>query len=103
LEIVDVTCNTTADEIKVVVQNIASDAELYDFSTFLLINNMPYTNSTGGPNSTSSLGPGQQTILTYGCSSTSCPENATVDKVRVSPGNCPKGWLERDVGIKCVT
>jgi len=103
LDIVKVTCNTSADELKVVVHNIGTDIILYDFSTFALINNVPYTNSTSGPSSASPLGAGEQTILTYACSDTYCPVNATVNKVRVSPGNCPKGWIEITPNAKCVT
>jgi len=102
LEIVLVTCNITTNELKIVLQNIANDINLYDFSTFALINSIPYTNSTGGPNSTHPLGPGRQDILTYGCGDTYCPGNSTVSKVRVSPGNCPKGWLEIDADVACV-
>lgn len=100
LDIVKVTCNGTNTEFKVIIHNIATDINLYDFSTFALVNNVPYTNSTGGPNSTSPLGAGEQTILEYsGC--TACVVNATINKVRVSPGNCPKGWIEIDAGEKC--
>jgi len=102
LDIVRVTCNASSDQLKVVVHNIAHDVNLYDFSTFALINEVPYTNSTGGPNSSSPLSSGQQTILTYGCTDTYCPTNATVTKVRVSPGNCPKGWVEIDSNVKCL-
>jgi len=103
LEIGGVTCNTTANELKIVVQNLLSEVNLYDFSTSALINNILYTNSTGGPSSASPLRPGQQNILTYYCGDTNCPVNATVSKVRISPGNCPTGWLERGVNVKCVT
>ena len=102
LDIVMVACNGTSGELKLAVHNMASDINLYDFSTVALINNIPYANSTGGPNSTSPLGPGQQYILTYGCTSTSCPKNATVSKVVVSPGNCPIGKIEIDANVKCV-
>ena len=102
LEIGEVTCNTTANELKIVVQNLLSEVNLYDFSTSALINNILYTNNTGGPSSASPLRPGQQNILTYHCGNTNCPVNATVSKVRISPGNCPTGWLERQVNVKCV-
>jgi len=100
LDIVKVTCSNSSGKLKVIVHNIGSDVNLYDFSTFALIDHIPYTNNTGGPNSTSQLGSGEQIILTYTCTP-SCPENATVTKVRVSPGNCPKGWVEIDAGAKC--
>jgi len=101
LDIVDVICDAATDKLEVTVHNIAIDVNLYDFSTFVLINNTAYTNSTGGPNSTSPLDPGQQIILSYGCSDTDCPVNATVSKVRVSPGNCPKAWIEIDANEIC--
>lgn len=103
LDIVTVTCNISSDQLRITIHNIASDMVLYDFSTFAFINNNPYTNNTGGPNASFPLSPGNQYILTYGCGNTDCPSNATIGKVRVSPGNCPKGWIEIDAGITCIS
>lgn len=101
LDIVDVTCSASEEKLKVVIHNLG-DIELYDFSTYALINNTGYTNSTGGPNSTNLLNPGEQYILTYFCSNaTYCIANTSVSKIRVSPGNCPQAWMEKSVSISC--
>ena len=101
LDIVEVTCSNTSNQLKVTIHNIASDINLYDFSILAIVNHVPYTNNTGGPNSTYPLTSGEQYILTYSCGSVTCPANTTVSKVRVSPGNCPKGWVEIDASAKC--
>lgn len=101
LDIVDVTCNGTTNELKVAVQNLLYDINLYNFSTSILIGNKLISNSTGGPNKESSLGPGQQTVLTYDFSSTTFGVNSKVTKVRVSTENCPVGWFEKDVNVNC--
>jgi len=102
IEIGEITCNATDYELKIVVQNLLSDINLYNFSTSALIDNKLVTNSTGGPSKASPLGPGQQTILTYGCSDVDCPINATVTRVRVSTENCPVGWFQKEVSVKCL-
>lgn len=101
LDIVDVICSSSSQELRVTIHNLG-DISLYDFSTFAFINNTGYTNNTGGPNSTNPLGPGEQTILTYFCDSTIyCSGDASVAKVRVSPSNCPQAWMEESVSASC--
>jgi hypothetical protein len=87
--------------LKVAINNLG-DMELYDFSTLVKVNNTLYENSTGGPNSTFPLNPGEQAILIYFCSNTQyCAANATVENVRVSPGNCPTAWTVSTLKRKC--
>ena len=88
-------------QLKIGIHN-TGDISLYDFSMITKINNTLYQNSTGGPNSTNPLEPGKQIILTYFCNSTTyCKQNATVQSVRISPGNCPQAWVEESPGITC--
>ena len=77
--------------------------DLYDFSTLVEVNNTFYLNSTGGPNSTNVLGPGEQTILTYFCDKDIyCAGDVSVEKVRISPGNCPQAYIEKTTrGVTC--
>ncbi|MDI6825892.1 MAG: hypothetical protein QMD36_01705 [Candidatus Aenigmarchaeota archaeon] len=92
LSITDIICSSKTQQLKVAISNLG-DIELYDFSTLAKVNNTFYENSTVGPNSTLPLNPGEQSILTYFCSNVSyCVSNATVESVRVSPGNCPSAW-----------
>lgn len=101
IDIVDVSCSSTNKQFKVTVSNIGS-VDMYDFSIFAIINNTQYINSTGGPNSTYPLLPGEQAILAYGCDNTVyCVGNASVGRVRVTPGICPSAWVEESPGIKC--
>ncbi len=101
LDIVSVICSSSNQQLKIGIHN-TGDISLYDFSMITKINNTLYQNSTGGPNSTNPLGPGKQIILTYFCNSTTyCKQNATVQSVRISPGNCPQAWVEESPGITC--
>lgn len=101
LDIVDVICSNTSQELKISINNIGQ-LELYSFSVFAKINNTFYTNNTGGPNKTHPLNPGEQAILAYHCSRTTyCAGGASVGKVRVSPMNCPQSWMETDAGVTC--
>lgn len=101
LEIVDVTCSNTTQKIQVIVTNLGNNIPLYNFSTLVTLNNTYYLNSTGGPNSTSPLNPGEQTLLTYFCSNTQyCIGGVKVSKVRVSPHNCPQAYAEKSFSDK---
>ena len=101
LDIVSVICSNNTEELKIGVNNIGQ-INLYDFSTFVEVNNTFYQNSTGGPNSTNVLGPGEQSILIYHCdNSLYCAGGATVGKVRISPGNCPQVYVEKNIGVTC--
>jgi flagellin-like protein len=100
LDIVDVICSSTNQSLKIALTNMGS-IELYNFSTLVKINNTFYNNNTGGPDSTNPLDPGEQTILIYYCSNSICTANKTVEKVRISPYNCPQAWTETNVGKTC--
>ena len=101
LDIVDVICSNSTEELKIAVNNIGQ-INLYDFSTFVEVNNTFYQNSTGGPNSTYVLAPGGQTILVYHCDKDLyCAGGATIDKVRITPSNCPQVYVEESVGVTC--
>lgn len=101
LEIVDVTCSNTTQQIKVIVTNLGNDISLYNFSTLVTLNNTYYLNNTGGPNSISPLDPGEQAILTYFCSNTQyCIGGVKVSKIRVSPYNCPQAYTEKSFSDK---
>jgi hypothetical protein len=64
------------------------------------INNTFYLNNTGGPNSTNVLEPGEQEVLVYFCDKDLyCAGEASIDKVRVSPGNCPQAYVEKTTGL----
>ena len=102
LDVSTVGCNGTTGELKVAVHNMASDINLYDFSTVALLNQKPYSNSTGGPNSSSPLEPGQQYVLTYGCGTTMCHINASINKVVVSSKICPLAKFEYGTEVTCV-
>jgi flagellin-like protein len=101
LDIVDVICSSTNQSLKIALTNLGY-IELYNFSTIVKINNTFYDNSTGGPTSTDPLNPGEQIILSYYCSNTICIGNKTVEKVRVSPYNCPQAWTETNVRKTCI-
>lgn len=101
LDVVEVICYNSTQELRVAIHNLG-DVELYNFSTLARVNNTFYENSTGGPNSTHPLDPGEQTILTYYCSRTAyCASDATVEWVRVSPSNCPQAWMKKTVSVGC--
>jgi len=101
LEIVDITCSNDTQKIQVTITNMGSNIELYDFSTLVTVNNTYYLNSTGGPNSTDPLNPGEQAILEYFCSNTQyCVDDVDVAKVRVSPGICPQAYAEKSFSDK---
>ena len=100
LDIVEVVCKNSTEELKIAIQNMGTIG-LYDFSIVAKINNTFYVNSTVGPNSTTQLKPGQQYVLVYYCNSTYCPGDDDVRTVRVSPGNCPQAWAEQDVKVTC--
>jgi len=101
LDIVSVICSSSSQQLRIAINNLGQE-ELYDFSIFASVNNTFYSNSTGGLNSTSTLRTGEQYILVYGCSNTVyCAANATVMKVRVTPGNCPQAWMEQSFNAKC--
>jgi len=96
LEITDVTCSGSSDNIKVAITNLGNDIELYNFSTLVTLNNTYYLNNTGGPNSTNPLKPGEQAILSYFCDNTTyCFNGVKVSKVRVGPNNCPQAYAEK--------
>jgi len=98
LDLVGVICSNTTKQLQIAVNNLGQ-VDLYDFSTLAQINNTYYQNSTGGPNSTYPLSPGHQTILVYGCDL--CTINAKVSIVRVTPGNCPQIYEEKNVEVNC--
>lgn len=100
LDIVDVVCSNSTQELKIAINNIGQ-IELYDFSTLAKVNNTWYENSTGGPNSTHPLNPGRQTILVYGCGKEYCSGGAQVGTVRVSPSHCPQVFIEEDFSVTC--
>ena len=101
LEVVDVICSNSTEELKIAINNIGL-IDLYNFSVFVRVNNTFYQNSTGGPNSTNVLGPGEQAILTYSCDrDIYCAGDAKVTTVRVSPANCPQVYVERNVDVTC--
>jgi flagellin-like protein len=103
LSIVNVFCgNSTASEpntLRIVIANEGNNA-LYGFSTFAQIGFNQYINSTGGPNSTSPLYPGEHATLEYGCSNV-CTDGSQVTKIRVSPSNCPTSWAEKLMSVIC--
>jgi flagellin-like protein len=101
LDIADVICSSTNQSLKIALTNLGN-IELYNFSTLVKINNTFYDNSTGGPNAENPLGPGEQTILNYYCSNTVyCVANKTVEKIRISPSNCPQAWIESNIKRSC--
>jgi len=101
LDIVQVICSNSTEKLKIAINNIGQ-IDLYDFSTFVEVNNTFYQNSTGGPNTTDVLSPGEQAILVYHCDNNLyCSGGAIVGKVRVSPGNCPQVYVEENVGVTC--
>jgi flagellin-like protein len=101
LDIVDVICSSSNQSLKVALTNIGS-IELYNFSTLVKLNNTFYENSTGGPDSTNPLNPGEQTILNYYCSNTVyCVANSSVSMIRISPYNCPQAWTETKIKRTC--
>ena len=96
LEITDITCSGNNDSIKIMITNLGHDIPLYNFSTVVFVNNTYYLNSTGGPNSTNPLNPGEQAILSYRCENTTyCVNGKKVSKVIVSPSNCPQARAEK--------
>lgn len=101
IDIVNVICANSSQQLKVAINNVGQN-ELWDFSVFAAVNNTFYSNSTGGPNSTNTLKLGEQVILVYGCDkNTYCANNALVNKVRVTPGNCPQAYAEKTVNVRC--
>ena len=101
LDIVDVICSNSTQKLQVVITNLG-DIELYDFSVLVTIDNTFYQNSTGGPNSTNPLNPGEQAVLTYFCSNTEyCKGEAVVKSVRVTPSNCPQAYAEKTFSEVC--
>lgn len=101
LDIVGVICSNSTEKLKVTIHNLGG-IDLYDFSTFAEVNNTFYQNSTGGPNSTNVLAPGEQVILTYHCDKDDyCAGDAKVTTVRVSPGNCPQSYVEENFDVTC--
>lgn len=101
LEISDVICSNDTQKIQVTITNMGYDVSLYNFSTLVTLNNTFYLNSTGGPNSTSQLNPGEQTILEYFCSRTQyCIDDVVVTKVRVSSYVCPERYAEKTFSDK---
>ena len=98
LDLVGVICSNSSQQLQIAVNNLGQ-IDLYDFSVLVRINNTYYQNSTGGPNSTSPLNPGHQTVLVYGCDS--CTTNAKISTIRVTPGNCPQIYEERDIEVNC--
>jgi len=99
-DIVDVICSNSSQQLKIAINNIGQ-TDLYGFSAFVKINNTFYQNSTGGPNSTSPLGPGKQTTLVYGCGPEYCSGGVNVGKIRLSPSNCPQVYIEEDFDVTC--
>jgi len=96
LEITDVTCSGGDDNIKVTISNLGIDISLYNFTTLVSINNTYYLNSTGGPNSTDPLDPGEQAILSYYCDNTTyCVNGISVGKIRVTSHICPDRYAEK--------
>lgn len=101
LEIVDVACSGSTDNIKVTITNLGNEISLYNFSTLVTLNNTYYLNSTGGPNSTNPLNPGEQAILSYFCSNTTyCINGVKVAKVRVTSYICPDRYAEKSFSDK---
>ena len=101
LEITDVACSNDTQKIQVTITNLGNDIPLCSFSTLVTLNNTFYLNSTGGPNSTDPLNPGEQAILEYFCSRTLyCIDDVGVSKVRVSPYNCPNAYAEKTFSDK---
>lgn len=97
LDIFQIACiNST---LRVTISNIGSNT-MFGFSTFAQIDSNQYINNTGGPNSTSPLMPGEQTVLVYGCQSI-CSNGTTISRVRVTPSNCPSSWTEKSTSITC--
>ena len=100
LEITDVTCSGSDDNIKVTITNLGYES-LYNFSTLVIINNTYYLNSTGGPNSTNLLKPGEQAILSYYCDNTTyCVNGINVGKIRVTSHVCPDRYAEKTFADK---
>ena len=101
LDISDVTCSNASQKIQVTITNLGNDIPLYDFSTLVTLNNTFYLNSTGGPNSTNPLNPGEQAVLTYFCDRDDyCIGGVRIAKVRVSPYNCPQSYAEKTLSDK---
>ena len=94
LDIVDVDCSATDEELTVIIQN-AGQIPLYGFSTLATIDDIFYVNNTGGPTSSNSLQKGEMTELSYRCSNEYCSFGGKVSKVRVSPSNCPQAYVEK--------
>jgi len=101
LEISDVICSNDTQKIQVAITNMGYDIPLYDFSTLVILNNTSYLNSTGGPNSTNPLNPGEQVILEYFCSRTQyCMDDVPISKVRVTSYICPDRYAEETFSDK---
>jgi flagellin-like protein len=101
LDIVDVICSNSTQKLQVVITNLG-DIELYGFSVLATIDNTFYQNSTGGPNSTHPLSPGEQAVLTYYCNNTEyCVGGRKVQSVRVTPSNCPQSYAEKTFSKVC--
>ncbi|HDM05824.1 MAG TPA: hypothetical protein ENG34_00925 [Candidatus Aenigmarchaeota archaeon] len=102
LDIVDVSCvNITPSvwQLKIVIANLGL-INLYDFSVSAKVDGDFFYNSTGGPNSTNPLTPGQQTVLVYNC--TVCDENDKISSITVTPAVCPaQAKVEKSVSVTC--
>lgn len=107
IDIFQIKCgNTSINEpntIRVSLSNVGN-TPMYDFSTFVQIGNTQYINSTGGPNITSPMIPGEQITLVYGCDPINiCPDGASISRVRVTSGNCPsQGTIDKTTSVTCV-
>lgn len=100
LEINAVSCSNSSQKLRVSIRN-SGEVPLYDFSVFAQIDSSFYENSTGGPNSTNPLKPGQSITLTYFCNKTICSGGATVKSITVSPGICPQAAITKNVNVVC--
>ena len=103
LDITTIKCDAINNQLKIFINNKASDIELYDFTTTVEIELEPHTFTGVGPTETNPLDPEKNYILTYHCNDTICPDNAMVSKVKVTPGNCPEGWVEKEFSKQCET
>jgi archaellum component FlaF (FlaF/FlaG flagellin family) len=102
LDITNVICSATNNKISIAVANMGQ-IELYDFVTFIKIENNFIQNHTGGPTTSNPLRPGEQTTLVYTCSSsTECTKNAKVELIRVTPVNCPTSFVEEIFDLNCI-
>jgi len=97
LEIKNVTCSATNNNLKVVIENLAKDILFYDFTVVAKINSLSYT-FTGDDQS---LKARSQITLNYECDDVKCPDGAIITSVKVKARSCPGAWFEKEFVLRC--